>query len=573
MLARAHAHTRRRARTLIAGLISRQCYCVAMTQKITRLIGTAGSGKTAWLMETLNKIKEERRISPYSIVYTSFTRAARLEASSRAASMWGIDSASLQKLGWWRTTHSTAYKLLGDVEMLPRGGRQLTDWLSRALGQTTRAITGEIGGGLSVYDGGRSPADYAMTAWHIARLSMLPVHEVLSRQRRFDPYVPSTSVCVRLIERYERQKSRDGLTDYTDLLMRWGGVSQRPGEAPTRCAPQGDDPEDVRVLVVDECQDASALVAVCQQRIQNLPSIEEVYLAGDPWQSIYGWSGSRPSIFLEWPGVTEQVVMPRSWRCPEAVFSLGQAQLRRQRSGYTEYDIKPAGHEGSVRRCGSPAQVARLLSADSDTLVLARTHRGLEPWRDALRKARVPFSSTESDDAQQLRDACLLLRNIERGQVVQSERLAAAIDAIPAKLLERGVKAAWKRGEFSDVDAIVPGHLEAVGLSSVGVTAIQAGTWVSEVRGATEWAAAAREYGEEVATRPRVRLSTIHAAKGLEADTVVLSTSSSRRIQEAASLDRDSHDEECRVSYVAVTRARRNLIITGDPLNQWRMRV
>jgi len=57
---------------------------------------------------------------------------------------------------------------------------------------------------------------------------------------------------------------------------------------------------------------------------------------------------------------------------------------------------------------------------------------------------------------------------------------------------------------------------------------------------------------------PKINLSTIHGAKGGEADNVMLLTDLSRKSQEA--MERDS-DDECRVFYVGATRAREQLHI------------
>jgi superfamily I DNA/RNA helicase len=56
----------------------------------------------------------------------------------------------------------------------------------------------------------------------------------------------------------------------------------------------------------------------------------------------------------------------------------------------------------------------------------------------------------------------------------------------------------------------------------------------------------------------RVRVSTIHGAKGAEADNVLLTTDCSRRVWEGLA---ENPDPELRVWYVAVTRAKQNLFI------------
>ena len=67
--------------------------------------------------------------------------------------------------------------------------------------------------------------------------------------------------------------------------------------------------------------------------------------------------------------------------------------------------------------------------------------------------------------------------------------------------------------------------------------------------------------GEELSKDPRVKLSTIHAAKGGEADNVLLILDNTKTIREAIEKSHDKEDEENRVWYVGVTRTKQNLYI------------
>ena len=65
--------------------------------------------------------------------------------------------------------------------------------------------------------------------------------------------------------------------------------------------------------------------------------------------------------------------------------------------------------------------------------------------------------------------------------------------------------------------------------------------------------------GEKLSENARVWLSTIHAAKGGEEDNVILSLHQGGKVQKSIRLSVDKQDEENRVWYVCVTRARNNL--------------
>ena len=67
--------------------------------------------------------------------------------------------------------------------------------------------------------------------------------------------------------------------------------------------------------------------------------------------------------------------------------------------------------------------------------------------------------------------------------------------------------------------------------------------------------------GEKLDNPARVKLSTIHAAKGGEATNVLIILDNTKKIREALDKSEDKQDEEHRVWYVGVTRTKQNLYI------------
>ena len=66
---------------------------------------------------------------------------------------------------------------------------------------------------------------------------------------------------------------------------------------------------------------------------------------------------------------------------------------------------------------------------------------------------------------------------------------------------------------------------------------------------------------EKLSKPARVKLSTIHAAKGGEANNVLLILDNTKKIRDSIERNEDKHDEEQRVWYVGVTRTKQNLYI------------
>jgi superfamily I DNA/RNA helicase len=67
--------------------------------------------------------------------------------------------------------------------------------------------------------------------------------------------------------------------------------------------------------------------------------------------------------------------------------------------------------------------------------------------------------------------------------------------------------------------------------------------------------------GEKLSQDSRIKLSTIHAAKGGEATNVLIILDNTKKIREAIDKSLDKQDEEHRVWYVGITRTKQNLYI------------
>jgi len=291
--------------------------------------------------------------------------------------------------------------------------------------------------------------------------------------------------------------------------------------------------------------------------------------------SIFGFGGSDYRHFMSWAAREE--VMPQSYRCPANVMALGEKCLRQMKRGYLDRKIKPASHKGTVREAGTIEEAVNRIDPTKSTLVLGRCGFALQEYESLIKARKIPCSWIDRAHGVASLAGYQCLWNLEHGQIVSGEEWSDAIAMIAVaskslgKLLHHGEKTAWKQGKRANVDFIRP---VAEDLSLAGCTEplahlILGGKWPSALEDkhaarAADWRNAAIAHGVDVASNPRVKLSTIHSAKGCEADTVILSTISSQAVENARlSLD-ERHDEECRVNYVAVTRARENLIVVAD---------
>jgi DNA helicase-2/ATP-dependent DNA helicase PcrA len=539
---------------------------------VARLVGGAGTGKTTELLRIMEGAKAALGGSPFSIGFTSFTRAARAEAVARASAAWGVAPDVLSKHGWFRTVHSIAHRQLGvkKGELLD-DSNESAEWVAQSLNVDVRSVIDDDSG-YSRFVGDRSAAA-ALNVWEQSRSRLEPLEATIRRTSRMGDEVPSFAVCKQYIDKYEMAKRLENRFDFTDLLARFSGV-RFSADGWGETDPEGELPPNVKAWVMDEQQDASALVDRCCRRLASGPSVKWVFISGDPMQSIFGFGGSDSRFFMGW-NVDKERVMQKTWRCPAPVLALGEACLKKMRSGYWDRGIAPADHEGEVVRGGYAESIVRSLAPTDQTLVVARCNYTLDIWAEALAKAGLPFAKLKAKEQTKFIRAANALWALEHGQHCSPDDFAAAVDALPATgNMNRGAKTLWRQEDtIRRWEVILPGDLEEAGMKPEFADRLRKGDWGGLFHGSDRWRKAAQKYGAELASKPAIRIGTIHAAKGMEADTVVLSTTISRRIAEAQGIDAGQHDEERRIEYVGVTRARRRLIIGTEQGADYKMRL
>lgn len=521
-----------------------------------RLVGGAGTGKTWTLMQLLEQLLQYLG-DVRKIGFCSFSRAARAEAVSRACSQFGFDPEVLRREGWFRTLHSICYQLVEAKggQLIVSGTKEGQKWLETHLQvRLTSMIDDDTGVHTFVGD---SLEATALNLWDRARNSLRTLEDICLEDASIYSDTPHYVDIKPIIERYESAKRIDGRVDFTDLLLRFAGLTASTGGY-GKCTPAGEVPA-CEVWLVDEAQDLSPLTAKIVERLAAAPECRYLYLVGDPFQSIYGFAGATPKPFMEWK-VEKQRVMPRSFRCPAVISDLGERIL----SGCSDYwqrGIEPAGHGGEVGDI-DVEELSSVVEAEADWLLLARTHFQANKLRAILDAADIPHRSTKSDTVTEARRGLRCLWQLEQGQRVDPVEFAYALKLIPSQgLLEWGAKSKYDPGAFTDLHVTTLG---SAGCKEELKTAVFSGEWASLVDGGTRFRDWADRHGVETAAMPRVRVGTIHSVKGAEAENVMVLNASCARFDTGAQASTARLDEELRLAYVAVTRAKRRLIVASD---------
>jgi len=342
-------------------------------------------------------------------------------------------------------------------------------------------------------------------------------------------------------------------------------------------------PEDVSVLFIDEFQDFAPLEYRLFKMWRDTAALDEIYVAGDPNQSIYSFRGGTPHYFKRTPAETA-IELSDSYRCPERIADLGNAVL----SSHPDTDPRgfagrdTGGHVDDIPARGKfdlrdevRAAYARHDDATDPVMILTRTNSQLRKLTRALRAVGIPFEMLGSGGGVWRGELAELLTVLtgwknKRERYVR-DRVRTLLEKMPGNRQQRlgAVKGdTVKRGQLYEA---ISGLSFAIPEVSEIVPKLTLAKWKRDVL-----VNALDAPGDM--TPADVRVGTIHAAKGLEARAVFLSTTTTEQIQQEYHRDPDAAAEEHRVYYVGVTRASAELKLldsffrgdTATPIEQAR---
>jgi DNA helicase-2/ATP-dependent DNA helicase PcrA len=447
----------------------------------------------------------EEGVEPQRIAFVTFTRAAAAEAKGRAVARFGLTD---QDLVNFRTLHSVAFRELGLRRHQVMAEDQLAEVAELTGELNLRGPAGEEG------PANRRSADGLMTLDHYARTTRQPLEAAWrAHGEDLDWFRLQRFSCA-----YAGYKADRGLLDFTDML--------------TDYAAQLPPPMAVDLAIVDEAQDLT--LAQWQVADHALSAARDLYVAGDDRQEIHHWAGAAREHFRALPYPRE--VLNVSYRVPEAPHALAEAVADRI-SDQVARAFAPSPRPGLVDWVAHPEEVD--LSHGS-WLLLARTRAQLAPLAQLARDQGVVYAlkGRSSVDAQEVR-------------AIQSyERLRAGgrTEALDARLALR----AMGRTDVA-VDDLRTYTARELGVDCAPV-------WhdalVRLPLDAREYYLACLRRGEQLTAPPRVRVDTVHGAKGAEAEHVLLVTDLTWRTWRGYQLDPDS---EMRVLYVGLTRCSESL--------------
>ena len=508
------------AERIFAGLNPEQQAAVRATRGPVCILAGAGTGKTTTITRRIAWQVASGAFPAAEIVAVTFTDKAAGELRGRLSAL-GVEGMRAS------TFHSAALALLRRFGGAP----------DRIL--ATKALTlRRIGNGLPRPYRFRPAGDLA-TEIEWAKNRRLTPGTYLAGLGEHEPPLPP-DLAVRVFREYERRKAEAGELDFEDLLERTIRLLEE--EAETLAVVR----DRWRAFTVDEYQDVNVL----QQTLLDLwlGDRDDVCVVGDDYQSIYGFTGASAEWLLALPQrfpQTHVVRLEQNYRSTPQVLELANRLAPKLGgSAKTLRATLAAGPEPVVGAGADvPARVRELAAAGvplEEMAVLVRTNARTTEFAEAFHEAGIHFQGASllaRDAARQVLKA-VARTDGPAADVVRDVAVAQGLlDVVPEKLGER------EQTRQADLARIVRLAEEFDGDVDAFVASLRDRFGESAGRG--------------------VHLLTLHRAKGLEFDAVFLP-----RLEEGELPNRRADvDEERRLLYVGVTRAKRHLLLTwqGKP--------
>ena len=477
--------------------------------KINIILGPPGTGKTTQLIDIVEK-ELEKGTKPSEICYLAFTRRAALEAIHRSCDKFKLDRSELP---YFRTIHSLCYQELGLTRDQVIQKKHLIE-LGSELGIDIRCKGNFEEGGIW----GTTTGDRIVHLENLSRISQKSLKETWENDDTEDVHFEELDKFSRA---YNVFKESTSLLDFSDMLQLFDH---------RQCGP-------FKLFIVDEAQDLSTLQWTIVNNISK--NSEVTYVAGDDDQSIYGWAGANTSRFINLQGSVK--ILDQSYRLPRRIRDLAFT-IQESISNSREKKFKPTTTEGEV--CWA-SDIEEIDLSTGTWLLLARNTYQLGEFEAMCTRRSIPH---ETNKTRRYRENTVT--------AIRSWTDLTNGKHITGKLVKNLKQYIGIHGDFKDSMKYNLKYLQQYG--GVESNDVWYEALTEMVLEEKEFWISALRLGEKITEKPRIRISTIHGAKGAEADHVALVTDISRKAYDR--LENDPNDEH-RVFYVGVTRAKQSLTI------------
>jgi|TARA_R100000426_G_scaffold311_12_gene576 DNA helicase-2/ATP-dependent DNA helicase PcrA len=477
------------------------------------ILGPPGTGKTSTLLGLIED-ELETGTEPEKIGFFTFTKKAVNEGKERAINRFSISN---RDLPFFRTLHSLAFRQLGLSKENVMNKSNILDLNEKLNIRLTGRTTSEDGHLFAM-----THDDRLAFIENLARMKNIPLseqwHEVDDAVGWFE------------LERFARGlelfKKDRLLVDYTDMLQ----MFLEEGAVPF-----------LDVMFVDEAQDLSPLQWAVVRKMAE--KAKKIYVAGDDDQAIYKWAGADVEYLIS--NSKDAMVLKQSHRVPASVHGIATKCIGQVRSRVHKV-WEPRKEQGMVRW---EPNISLVNMDEGDWLVLARTNYLLEEVDEYCRNEGWFFEVKGRPSISEKKvKAVLSWQSLMKGGRIALADCVDLFKYVKVQNYKKIDNLDFKTKDYVELKADFPDLPQG---NWYDVFTLISPKEISYIR-------AMLRRGEKITKEPRIRLSTIHAAKGGEATNVVLITDITSRVYKNY---QKNPDDENRVFYVGLTRTKQNLYL------------
>ena len=541
---------------LLAGLDPEQRQVATSLTGPVAVIAGAGTGKTRAITHRIAYGVAVGAFNPTSVLAVTFTTRAAGELRGR---LQQLGAAGVQA----RTFHSAALRQAQYFWPRIHGG-ELPAVLDNRM-----ALVAEAAGRLRVkVDTPRLRDLVSEIAW--AKVSNVSAEDyarlAVRSQRNLASFDPET--VARVFAGYERAKAERARIDFEDILLCAAALmSEHPEVAETIR-------RTYRHLVVDEYQDVSPL----QEALLTLwrGDRTDLCVVGDPAQTIHTFAGAQAGYLTgfakRFPGTTV-VRLVRDYRSTPQVVGLANSITAQSPGGMAAVTLQaqlPAGPDVELTEAPDEAAeaagiadwLARLAAQGTsyrEMAVLFRINAQSPAIEQALADRGIPYLVRGGErfyERPEVRQALAVLRTEAKASSAESANGVAAVKAVLGTL-------GWTEQPPEGAGAMRERWESLAALVSVAEDL----SADADPGSAPDIAAISAEFdrraeAQHVPAAQGVTVGTLHSAKGLEWEAVALLGIHEGSLPFVLATSPEQVNEERRLLYVGITRARRLLRVS-----------
>ncbi|MFY1675335.1 ATP-dependent DNA helicase UvrD2 [Plantactinospora sp. WMMB334] len=545
---------------ILGGLDPEQRSAVTASAGPVCILAGAGTGKTRAVTHRIAYRVTAGEIAARHVLAVTFTAraAAELRARLGALGVPGVQARTFHGAAL-RQVRYFASRLLGGREMpelLDSKVRLVTLAAARAGLRTDRAAARDLAGEIEWAKSSLvEPGEYVVAA---------------AKALRETPHDPAK--VAEVFAGYEKVKRANGVIDFEDMLRAavWG-IEEHPDVGEQIRA-------QYRHFVVDEYQDVNPL----QQRLLDvwLGGRDDLTVVGDASQTIYSFTGATSAYLIDFPRLRRDAVvvrLVRDYRSTPQVVGLANAVIRQARGAEARLRLelvgqRPPGPEPDLRIFpDEPAEAAAVAARCRDLVatgtpareiaVLFRTNAQSEAYEKALADAEVPYQVQGAErffERPEIRRAMVALRAATRSTPGEAPLVPAVVEALAAVgwAPDAAPPGGAARESWEALAALV--QLAEEYAATPTVLPIGEAAAVERPPSLADFCAelGRRAAAQHVPAVQGVTLASLHSAKGLEWDAVFLVGLSDGTLPTSYAKTAEQVEEERRLLYVGVTRAR-----------------